>query len=283
MKLATVATPAGSQAARMADGGEVVLLPYPDVVSLLQDPSWRQIAQNEGEEGEHELGPLPAVRPARTLCVGLNYRSHVLETNNEVPKYPTLFAKYPGTLTGSTSDVTLPLVSSQVDWEAELGIVIGRPTYKVGEADALDHIAGFTAVNDVSMRDWQRRTSEWLQGKNFHASTPVGPVVSTSDEVEDAADLLLTCHVDGVLMQEARTSDLIFGPAKIVSYISAFMQLEPGDLISTGTCGGVAVARPDLPFLKDGQVATVTIEGIGSCVNVFRAETADGGLDRAPR
>jgi len=272
VKLATVATPTGSRAARIADGGEAVLLPYPDVVSLLQDPSWRQIALGEGEEGDVELGSLPAVRPNRTLCVGLNYRSHVLETNNEVPEYPTLFAKFPGTLTGATSDVTLPDVSTKVDWEAELGIVIGTPAYGVSDADALQHIAGFTAVNDVSMRDWQRRTSEWLQGKNFDASTPVGPVVTTSDEIDDAADLLLTCHVDGVLMQEARTSDLIFGPAKIVSYISTFMRLEPGDLISTGTCGGVAIARPDQPFLKDGQVATVTIEGIGSCVNTFRAE-----------
>jgi len=272
VKLATVATPKGPRAARLADGGEAVLLPYSDVVALLQDPSWKEIAQNEGEAGEFELGPLPAVRPARVLCVGLNYRSHVLETHNEVPEYPTLFAKFPTTLTGSTSDVLLPVASSQVDWEAELGIVIGAPAYQVSEADALDHIAGFTAVNDVSMRDWQRRTSEWLQGKNFDASTPVGPVVTTSDEIDSAADLLLTCHVDGVLMQEARTSDLIFNPAMIVSYITTFMRLEPGDLISTGTCGGVAVARPDLPFLKDGQVATVTIEGIGSCVNVFRDE-----------
>lgn len=272
MKLATVATPSGPRAARIAEGGEAVLLPFTDVATLLQDPDWRRIAQRQGESGEYELGPLPAVRPARTICVGLNYRSHVLETHNEVPAYPTLFGKFPGTLTGSTSDVTLPLASRQVDWEAELGIVIGASAFRVRESEALSYIAGFTAVDDVSMRDWQRRTSEWFQGKNFHASTPVGPVVTTSDEVDDAEDLLLTCHVDGVLMQEARTSDLIFKPAAIVSYITTFMELEPGDLIATGTCGGVAVARPDTPYLRDGQVATVSIEGIGSCTNVFRQE-----------
>lgn len=272
MKLATVATPGGSRAARVEDGGDAVLLPFADVVALLRDPDWRQIAQHGGEAGESELGSLPAVRPGRILCVGLNYRSHVLETNREVPEFPTLFAKFPGTLTGSRSDVTLPQVTDMVDWEAELGIVMGAHTYHVSEADALGHVAGFTALNDVSMRDWQRRTSEWLQGKNFHASTPVGPVVTSCDEVDDARDLRLTCHVDGVLMQDARTSDLIYGPARIVSYISTFMQLEPGDLIATGTCGGVASARPDKPFLKDGQVVEVTIEGIGSCVNTFVAE-----------
>lgn len=274
MRLATVATLDGSRAARIAEGGEAVLLPFSDVSLLLQDPNWRQIAANDGEAGESELGSLPAVQPGRIVCVGLNYRSHVLETHNEVPTNPTLFAKFPATLTGSRSDVTLPLASSRVDWEAELGIVIGARAYKISEGDALNHIAGFTAVNDVSMRDWQRRTSQWFQGKNFDASTPVGPVVTTSDEIDDAADLLLTCHVDGVLMQEARTSDLIFNPATVVSYVSTFMKLEPGDLIATGTCGGVAVARPDTPFLKDGQVATVTIEGIGSCVNTFRDEKA---------
>jgi acylpyruvate hydrolase len=129
-----------------------------------------------------------------------------------------------------------------------------------------------TAVNDVSMRDWQGRTSEWLAGKNFEASTPVGPVLVTVDELDDPLDLAISCEVDGEVMQDARTSELLFGLAELVSYISTFTTLQPGDLIATGTPEGVALARPGQPYLRDGQLVTVTIEGVGSCRNRFYAE-----------
>jgi acylpyruvate hydrolase len=160
-----------------------------------------------------------------------------------------------------------------VDWEAELGVVIGAPARRVSPGQALDFVAGLTAVNDVSMRDWQRRSSEWLQGKNFEASTPVGPALVTLDEFDDPLDLAISCDVDGQTMQQARTSELLFSIAELVSYASTFTTLRPGDLIVTGTMSGVASAREDQPFLKDGQVVTVTIEGIGSCRNEFYAET----------
>ena len=207
-------------------------------MALLGDPQWRTAASSGGtDHGDASALEynLPAVRPGKTMCCGLNYRSHVLEsrTRRELPKYPTLFAKFP---------------------------------------EALDHVAGLTAVNDVSMRDWQRRSSEWLQGKNFEASTPVGPAVVTLDEFDNPLDLAISCDVDGQVMQQARTSELLFSIADLVSYASTFTTLRPGDLIVTGTMSGVASAREDQPFLKDGQVVTVTIEGIGSCRNEFYAE-----------
>lgn len=282
MRLTTIATDSGTSAARIT-GGTVVALPYADVVALLSDPDWRTAAVASGiEYGEASSLPndLPSVRPNKTLCVGLNYRSHVQETHQKVPEYPTLFAKFPDSLTGASSPICLPRASANVDWEAELGVVMGAPARHVSPDDALALVAGLTAVNDVSMRDWQRRTSEWLTGKNFESSTPVGPALVTLDEFDSPLDLAISCEVDGKVMQQARTSDLLFGIADLISYISTFTTLRPGDLIVTGTPSGVASAREDKPYLRDGQVVTVTVEGIGSCVNKFVAEAPErsGGI-----
>src|SRR5207244_3575409 len=169
---------------------------------------------------------------------------HINEMGHELPAPPTLFAKFARALTGARDPIPLPAGATQVDWEAELAFVIGRPVRHAGLDEAAAAIAGFTVLNDVSMRDWQWRTSEWLQGKTFERCTPVGPVLVSPDEVGGVApDLLLTCEVDGNLMQEARTSDLLFGPAAIVSYVSNIVTLDPGDLISTGTPGGVGAGR----------------------------------------
>jgi acylpyruvate hydrolase len=281
MRLTTIATENGTSAARIIDG-TVVALPYPDVVALLGDAAWRTAASSTGTDHgdasalEHNL---PVVRPGKTFCVGLNYRAHVMEsrTRRELPKYPTLFAKFPDSLTGASSPICLPRASAAVDWEAELGVVIGAPARRVSPDQALDHVAGLTAVNDVSMRDWQRRTTEWLQGKNFEASTPVGPVLATLDEFDNPLDLAISTDVDGQVMQQARTSELLFSIAEVVSYASMFTTLRPGDLIATGTPSGVASARKDQPYVKDGQVVTVTIEGIGSCRNQFYAEAPAPG------
>jgi acylpyruvate hydrolase len=274
VKLATIVTDNGTSAARV-DNGRVIALPYPDVVALLRDPDWAAVSSKTGIEFGDAAAlthDLPVVRPEKTFCVGLNYRSHIEETNSRRPEYPTLFAKFPDSLTGAACPIALPSVSKAVDWEAELGIVIGRPAHHVPVEDALSYIAGMTVVNDVSMRDWQSRTSEWLAGKNFEASTPVGPVLVTLDELDDPLDLAISCEVDGEVMQQARTSELIFGLAELVSYISTFTTLRPGDLIATGTPEGVAVARPGKPYLRDGQLVTVTVEGIGSCRNQFYTE-----------
>jgi acylpyruvate hydrolase len=213
-------------------------------------------------------------RPGKIICVGLNYRSHILETGRELPDYPTLFAKFADTLLGARDDLVLPSVSERVDWEAELGVVIGRPVHRATSAEAAAAIAGYTVVNDVSMRDWQRRTMQWLAGKAFERSTPAGPYLVTPDEVGDAADLEVRCEVDGVVMQQSRTSDLLFSPADIAAYASQIITLKPGDLIVTGTPSGVGDARKPAVYLKPGNVLRTWVEGLGECVNRCVAEKA---------
>jgi len=206
-------------------------------------------------------------QPSKVLCVGLNYRAHIAETGRDLPQYPTLFAKFAQTLLGARDDLVLPAVSDRVDWEVELGVVIGRAIYRASRDEAAAAIAGYTVTNDVSMRDWQNRTLQWLQGKMFERSTPVGPYLVTGDEVGDAADLEVRCEVDGTVMQRSRTSDLLFGPAEIAAYASQAITLLPGDLLLTGTPGGVGNARKPPVYLQPGQTLRTVIEGLGECVN----------------
>ena len=216
--------------------------------------------------GDADLAPL-IPRPSKIVCLGLNYRSHIEEMGAELPKHPTLFAKFPAALIGARDPIRLPEASNAVDWEGELAFVIGRRVRNVSKDEAADAIAGYTICNDVSMRDWQWRTSEWLQGKTWEGSTPLGPALVTPDEVGHGADLLLRCEVDGEVMQEARTSDLLFKPADIVSYVSTIATLEPGDVFSTGTPSGVGAGRQPPRFLQPGQVVRTSIEGLGELVN----------------
>ena len=215
---------------------------------------------------EADFAPI-VLRPSKVLCVGLNYRTHILETGRELPDYPTLFAKFADSLLGANDDLALPAVSDRPDWEVELGVIIGRPIHRATPAEAAAAIAGYTVMNDVSMRDWQRRTVEWLQGKAFERVTPAGPYLVTPDDVGDAADLEIRCSVDDQVMQRSRTSDLLFGPAEIAAYASQIATLRPGDLIATGTPGGVGDARTPPVYLKPGQVLRSFIEGVGECVN----------------
>src|SRR6516164_7075858 len=267
MRLATIRTEYGTTAARL-DGDLLVPLEAADVGELLA----------AGGEGRPRAGavPVPAAaadfapvvpRPGKIICVGLNYRAHILETGREMPAYPTLFAKFADTLMGARDDLMLPAVSEKVDWEVELGVIIGRPVYRATPAEAAAAIAGYTVVNDVSMRDWQHRTLQWLQGKAFEHSTPAGPYLVTPDEVGDAADLEVRCEVDGAVMQQSRTSDLLFSPAQVVSYASQAITLRPGDLIATGTCGGVGDARKPPVYLQPGNLLRTWIEGLGECLN----------------
>jgi acylpyruvate hydrolase len=274
MRLATIRTSDGTTAARL-DGDMLVPLEAADVGEVLA----------AGGLGRPRAGaaPVPAAaadfapvvpRPGKIICVGLNYRAHILETGRDLPEYPTLFAKFADTLTGPRDDLVLPSVSEKVDWEVELGVIIGRPVYRATEDEAEAAIAGYTVVNDVSMRDWQRRTLQWLQGKMFERSTPAGPYLVTADEVGSAPDLEVRCEVDGVVMQQSRTSDLLFGAAEIVAYASQAVTLRPGDLIATGTPGGVGNARTPPVYLQPGNVLRTWIEGLGECVNRCVAEKA---------
>ena len=284
MRFATVRTTGGTHAARV-EGDRLLLLAAPDVGAMLAASASSPgagVAGSVAMAAKVATGALEPIgeialadasfaplvpHPEKIFCVGLNYRAHILEMSRDLPGYPTLFAKFASSLIGANDDLVLPSVSDAVDWEAELGVVIGRRLRRADLDDARDAIAGFTVVNDVSMRDWQGRTTQFLQGKTFDASTPVGPVLVTGDEIDDANDLEVRCEVDGAVMQRGRTSDLLFGPAAVVSYISQFATLVPGDLISTGTPAGVGAGRSPQVFLAAGQVMTTVVEGIGSCVN----------------
>ncbi len=197
----------------------------------------------------------------------MNYASHIKEMGRAPPVHPTIFAKYARALIGPRDPVVLPAVSDKVDWEVELAVVIGQAVRHADEEAASEAIAGFTILNDVSVRDWQFRTNQFLQGKTFEGTTPLGPALVTPDDLGDPCDLALRCEVDGDLMQSGNTSDLIFSPVELVAYLSTIMTLEPGDVIATGTPGGVGAGREPEVYLRPGQTMRTAVEGLGELVN----------------
>ena len=274
MKIATVRTAGGTRAARLDDDG-YVLLDAPDVGALLERRGWADAAAATSGEvldpAETTLAPV-VPRPRKILCVGLNYRKHILEMGRDLPEHPTLFAKFAEALIGPTDDIQLAPESSAVDWEAELALVIGRTVRRATEREAADAIAGFTVMNDITMRDWQFRTREWLQGKTFEGTTPLGPVLVTPDELPGGVrpTLTLSCRVNGEETQNAVTSDLVFDPVDLVRYASTIITLRPGDVLATGTPGGVGHARKPPRYLADGDTVVTEIEGIGRLENTGR-------------
>jgi acylpyruvate hydrolase len=207
------------------------------------------------------LPPVPT--PPKILCVGRNYAEHAREGGSEPPDVPIFFGRFRHTLLGPGEPFVLPRVSSQVDFEGELAVVVGRGGRDIPEDRALESVAGYTIFNDISVRDYQRRTSQWMIGKNFDRSGPLGPALVTRDEVPDPQDLLLTVDVSGERMQEASTGTMIFSVAFLVAYISQILTLEPGDLIATGTPSGVGFARTPPRWLRDGDVVRVSITHLG--------------------
>ncbi|MGR3197464.1 MAG: fumarylacetoacetate hydrolase family protein [Paracoccus sp. (in: a-proteobacteria)] len=217
---------------------------------------------------------LPVVRPERIgppvagvgkfLCVGLNYSDHARETGKEPPEEPILFAKAVSAICGPNDDVEIPRGSDRTDWEVELGIVIGTRAKYVDEAQALDHVAGYLLVNDVSERRFQsERGGQWTKGKSHDTFGPIGPWLVTRDEIADVQALDLWLDVDGQRRQTGNTSTMIFGVAHLVSYISQFMTLEPGDIIATGTPPGVGLGMKPPTFLREGQIVTLGARGLG--------------------
>lgn len=208
----------------------------------------------------------PVGRPHQILCVGLNYRDHAAETGQAVPTEPILFTKSPNTLVGPDDEVRIPRGATQVDWEVELGIVIGRRTsYLDSPAEAREAIAGYVVVNDVSERSFQlHRGGQWLKGKSAETFNPTGPWLATADEVEDVGALPMWLDVNGVRRQNGSTATMVFDVYTIVHYISQFLVLEPGDLINTGTPPGVGMGFDPQVFLKPGDVMDLGIEGLGS-------------------
>lgn len=273
MRLASVRTANGTRAVRV-EGDQHVDLGVADLSQLLALPDWERRAAADGDTADAdgaELAPL-LPRPGKIICVGLNYAAHIREMGRELPEFPTLFAKFAEALIGAHDDIELAPESAAVDWEAELGVVVGRRVRRADEDEAVAAIAGFTIVNDVTMRDWQYRTQQWLQGKTFEATTPVGPVLVTPDELpgEVRPTLTLRAEVDGETVQESRTDDLVFDPVHLVRYISTIVTLQPGDLIATGTPGGVGHARKPPRYLVDGSRLATEISDIGRLANVCR-------------
>ncbi|MGW6742887.1 fumarylacetoacetate hydrolase family protein [Streptomyces sp. NPDC055025] len=278
MRLATLRTAGGTAAVRV-EGDSAVELGVPDVGALLAAPDWhRTAAEATGRRHElatADLAPL-VTRPGKIICVGLNYRSHISEMGREIPRFPTLFTKFPEALIGPYDPITLDPASAAVDWEAELGMVMGRSVRRADEDSAAAAIAGFCVVNDITMRDWQYRTPQWFQGKSFEDSTPLGPYLVTPDELPGGVRprLDFTCVVDGAVKQAANTADLVFDPVDLVRYISRIVTLNAGDVIATGTPGGVGHARKPPEFLWEGSTVTVEFEGLGQQVNSARGSGA---------
>lgn len=217
------------------------------------------------------LPPLPS--PEKIICVGLNYREHAAESNIAPPAFPTIFSRFPSSLIGHGAALIRPLISNQFDFEGELAAVIGKGGRHIPRASALDHVAGYSVFNDGSVRDIQLRTSQWTMGKNFDGTGAFGPALVTADELPSGArGLRLATRLNGSVVQDASTDDLIFDIATLVSEISAAMTLKPGDVIVTGTPSGVGMARTPPLFMKDGDVCEVEIEGIGLLRNPVRDE-----------
>ena len=219
------------------------------------------------------LAPVP--RPGKIVAIGRNYREHAIEEGVEPPPAPLIFAKWPTAVVGTGADIRWdPALTAQVDYEAELAVVIGRRARRIDPADALAHVFGYTCLNDVSARDIQFGDGQWVRGKSLDTFCPMGPVLVTADEIGDPQDLAISCTVGDERVQEARTSAMYFGIAEIISYCSRSFTLEPGDVIATGTPGGVGVFRDPPRFLADGDRVVVEIERIGRLENVCRHDPA---------
>jgi 2-keto-4-pentenoate hydratase/2-oxohepta-3-ene-1,7-dioic acid hydratase in catechol pathway len=214
--------------------------------------------------GTHRIGPCVA-RPLNFVCIGLNYADHAAETGATPPKEPIIFLKSLGAYCGPNDDVIIPKNSVKTDWEVELGIVIGTKARYVSEEDAMAHVAGYCVINDVSEREFQiERGGQWDKGKGCDTFGPTGPWMVTKDEIADPQDLTMWCDVDGVRMQNGSTKTMIFGVKTLVSYVSHFITLHPGDVIATGTPPGVGMGKKPQPiYLKPGQVMTLGIAGLG--------------------
>ena len=219
------------------------------------------------------LAPIP--RPGKVVAIGRNYREHATEEGVEPPAAPLMFAKWPSSVVGTGAEIRWdPALTGQVDYEAELAVVIGRRARRIDPADALDHVFGYTCLNDVSARDIQFGDGQWVRGKSLDTFCPMGPVLVTADEIGDPQDLAISCTVGDERLQDARTSAMYFGIAEIISYCSRSFTLEPGDVIATGTPGGVGVFRDPPRFLADGDRVVVEIERIGRLENVCRHDPA---------
>ena len=221
------------------------------------------------------LAPVP--RPGKLICIGLNYRAHAIEGGNPIPDYPAVFLRTATSMTDPGATMILPECSDKLDYEAELAVVIGKTATGVSAADALEHVAGYSCFNDGSVRDYQRKSTQWTMGKNFDRTGGFGPELVTPDELPPgAAGLRIVSRLNGEVMQDSSTGDMIFDVATLIATLSEAMTLEPGDVIATGTPSGVGYARTPPVFLRDGDCIEVEIEGIGTLANTVARRAGVG-------
>ena len=278
MRLATLRIDGGTSAAVQVRGG-YALVDAVDVSTLVAQPDGldaaRRIADRENVDIAQDTAQFAALAttPVKVLCCGLNYSDHILEMGRELPEYPTLFAKFADTFCGARDDIHVD-ASQKVDWEAELAVLVGAELDNASAEQAAAAIAGYTVANDVSMRDWQNRTMQWFQGKAFDATTPLGPVLVTADEFSDNPTFEVKGYVNDELVQHGDTATLVFSPAALLQYISQFSVLRPGDVVLTGTPGGVGAGQKPPRFLQDGDTLVTEIPGLGVLQNTFHIEQA---------
>lgn len=241
----------------------------PGLAARLERAAERSAGARVGERDALRLGP-PVPDPAKVLCIGINYRDHAAETGRTPPAHPDVFAKFASTLIGPTDDIVASHISPKLDYEGELAVVIGRSCRAVTADEALAAVAGAMVLNDLTARDLQFNGTQWLPGKAVDASTPCGPALVTLDEVGDLRDLALATRVNGVQVQGASTGRMIFTVAAIIEYVSRFLELRPGDVITTGTPEGIGSRRDPPSFLAPGDVVEVEIEGLGVLANAIR-------------
>lgn len=270
--------PAGQEKPGLWQAGRVVDLraifpEIPDISERFFKDGWLQRIQqieDPGQEMDVRLG-CPLCRPSKIICLGLNYLDHKEESGFERPQRPLLFSKTPNALTGPFDPIVLPQSCDQIDWEVELAVVIGRAGKRIAAEDALDYVAGFSVLNDVSGRQAQFSDSQWFRGKSFDTFAPMGPALVTIDEIGNFQNLKLTARVNGEIMQDGNSADMIFDIPAIIAFISQDITLWPGDIISTGTPSGVGIFRDPPVLLKAGDVVECRVENVGMIRNAVEA------------
>jgi 2,4-diketo-3-deoxy-L-fuconate hydrolase len=275
LKLVTYSVGGSPSGVGYIDDGTVVPLGGASMSEYIE--YGRSAGRQPGEAGGVSLDDVrlhaPIERPAKIIAIGLNYEDHAAETGASIPEKPIVFTKYPNTIIGPGEAIRIPPITKQVDYEAELAVIIGRRARNVSESEALEYVFGYTNANDVSSRDLQfSEGGQWTRSKSIDTFCPIGPYIATRDEIPDPQNLSVRCTLNGEVVQDGTTSRMIFSVAELISFLSGGMTLEPGDIIITGTPPGVGMARDPQLWLKDGDEVSIEIEGLGTLTNPVEAE-----------